>query len=409
MRRELAIKGCTRRENSAFETEFLFSLGESEPYGLTYAEALLAGCKIVCPITGGQVEFLMNYLDRISFVDVLSNKSIAEGIKKCLETGNVNFNEDLIQKFRYSETAKRILEINMLKELPDFFNKDENKKEQIEHRYCTDDTNMNVELLISTMNINDPEEQIKLEGASGKSVIINQITKEDSKDFQINEGMHRVYSYHEKGLSRSRNHAIEMAEGDICTLSDDDMTYCKDYEKIILQAYKQYPDADLIAFSFLYPDGKERHHLKTGIVKPLWTLKLNSAMITFKRESIIRNNIRFDQRFGAGSDYPWGEENIFLLDCARHGCKIYYIPAIIGKLQPSNSSWDRHGTPEHCRQQGALYYRMSSKYYWAFIIHFCFFRRKYYIKDSNTRTALKCMFEGAREFRNIEKKMKCGE
>jgi glycosyltransferase involved in cell wall biosynthesis len=267
---------------------------------------------------------------------------------------------------------------------------------------------MNVELLISTMNLNDPEEQIKREGASGKTVIINQITKENSKDFQINDGIHRVYSYHEKGLSRSRNHAIEMANGDICTLSDDDMTYRKGYKKIILKAYQQYPKADLIAFSFLYPDGKERHHLKPGIIKPLWTLKLNSAMVTFKRDSIIQNHIRFDERFGAGSDYPWGEENIFLLDCVRHGLKIYYVPVIIGKLQPGDSSWDRHGTPEHCMQQGALYYRMSSKYYWAFIIHFCFFRRKYYIEDSSTRTALKCMFKGAREFRNNEKKRKRG-
>jgi glycosyltransferase involved in cell wall biosynthesis len=88
------------------------SLCESESYGLTYAEALLAGCKIVCPVTGGQVEFLMNYPDRVSFVDVLSNKSIAEGIKKCLGTGNVCVDDDLIQKFRYLETAKKIIQIS---------------------------------------------------------------------------------------------------------------------------------------------------------------------------------------------------------------------------------------------------------------------------------------------------------
>lgn len=263
--------------------------------------------------------------------------------------------------------------------------------------------NMDIELLISTMNMVDPDAQIQREGASGKSVIINQITKDDKKNFQITSGHHRCYSFYEKGLSRSRNHAIDKAKGDICTLSDDDMTYRKSYEKIIEKAYQKYPEADLIAFSFLYPDGKERHHLKPGRVKPLWTLKLNSAMVTFKRKSIVDNHIRFDERFGAGSDYPWGEENIFLLDCVRHGLKIYYVPIVIGKLQPGESSWDRHGTPEHCRQQGALYYRMSSKYYWAFIIHFVLFRRKYYIEDSSTYTALKCMFEGAWKFRQEEK------
>ncbi|QBA72868.1 glycosyltransferase (plasmid) [Lactiplantibacillus plantarum] len=262
---------------------------------------------------------------------------------------------------------------------------------------------MNVELLISTMNLKDPDELKVREGVSGKSVIINQITKDDSSDFEIKEGENRCFSYTEKGLSRSRNHAIEKAIGDICTLSDDDMTYRKNYKEIIEKAYRKYTDADIIAFSFIYPDGKERHHLRPGRVKPLWTLKLNSAMLTYKRESIVKNNLKFDERFGAGSEIPWGEENIFLLDCVRKGLKIYYIPIVIGKLQPGESSWDRHGTPEHCRQQGALYYRMSSKYYWLLILHFCFFRRYCYIEDSSTRTALRCMFEGARMFKKEEK------
>ena len=88
------------------------SLCESEPYGLTYAEALIAGCKIVCPTTGGQVEFLMNYPDRISFVDVLDIRSIAEGIKKCIDNGNTDVNEGMVEKFRYLETAKKIIEIS---------------------------------------------------------------------------------------------------------------------------------------------------------------------------------------------------------------------------------------------------------------------------------------------------------
>ena len=88
------------------------SLCESESYGLTYAEALLAGCKIVCPVTGGQVEFLMNYPDRVSFVDVLDIRSIADGIKKSVNSGNVEVDEGMVQKFRYLETAKKIIEIS---------------------------------------------------------------------------------------------------------------------------------------------------------------------------------------------------------------------------------------------------------------------------------------------------------
>lgn len=87
------------------------SLSESEPYGLTYAEALIAGCNIICPETGGQVEFLMDYPDRVSFVNVLSIESIADGIRKCLSKETKSVSVEMIKDFRYIKTAKRILEI----------------------------------------------------------------------------------------------------------------------------------------------------------------------------------------------------------------------------------------------------------------------------------------------------------
>lgn len=253
------------------------------------------------------------------------------------------------------------------------------------------------------MNLKAPEEQIKREGAVGKTVIINQITEQDKKAFQIDEGDHRCYSFYEKGLSRSRNHAIDKASGDICTLSDDDMTYQKNYEKTILKAYEKYPAADLIAFSFLYPNGKERTHLREGRVSLLMSMKINSAMITYKRKSIVNNGLRFDEEFGAGGKYPWGEENIFLFDCIKRGLKLYYVPVIIGQLQPSSSSWSRKNTPTHFKQMGAIYYRMSSVIYPLLILQFAFRKRKQYIKETDTITAIRSMFEGAKEFKKKDR------
>lgn len=261
---------------------------------------------------------------------------------------------------------------------------------------------MNVELLISTMNLSDPDKLLKREGVTGKSIIINQITRQGGKAVQIDKGDHQCFSYYEKGLSKSRNHAMEEANGDICTLSDDDMTYCKDYEKLIQQAYDKYPNADIIAFSILHPDGKEKRHLREGRVSLLMSMKINSAMITYRRSRIVDNNLKFDERFGAGSQYPWGEENIFLFDCIKRGLKLYYVPVVIGQLQPSDSSWSRRNTPEHFKQMGAIYYRMSSKIYPLLIIQFALRKRKQYIKETDTITAIKSMFKGAKEFKEKE-------
>ncbi len=85
------------------------SLSESEPYGLTYAEALLSGCQIVCPSTGGQVEYLMKYSDRTHFIDVLDPESIARGITDGLKAKEAAVDNSMISKFSYSETANRIL------------------------------------------------------------------------------------------------------------------------------------------------------------------------------------------------------------------------------------------------------------------------------------------------------------
>ena len=39
--------------------------------------------------------------------------------------------------------------------------------------------------------------------------------------------------------------------------------------------------------------------------------EVNSVVIAFKRESIIKNNIEFDRLFGLGATFETGEEYIF--------------------------------------------------------------------------------------------------
>ena len=42
--------------------------------------------------------------------------------------------------------------------------------------------------------------------------------------------------------------AVENAVGNIILIADDDVKYVKDYEKIILESYRENPEADMIAF-----------------------------------------------------------------------------------------------------------------------------------------------------------------
>lgn len=91
--------------------EIFVSLNPSEPFGIVFAEALAFGCKVVCPCTGGQNEFLKDYPDRVQTLSSLEPDEIAEAIKflfnKKIEEQRLGA---AIEKFEYSNVARKLLE-----------------------------------------------------------------------------------------------------------------------------------------------------------------------------------------------------------------------------------------------------------------------------------------------------------
>lgn len=259
---------------------------------------------------------------------------------------------------------------------------------------------MRCEVLVSTMNQDNKKDLIKAMKIQ-ECVIINQITK----DIQITKGdtesIQKFLSFKEKGLSRSRNKAIQNSSADICIIADDDMYYEKDYDKTILDAYRNIPDADIIAFE-VANEAKPNYSkkIKNGRIGYLQSMKLSSVQITFKRKSIVDNHIKLDEEFGTGSIYYWGEENIFLFDCLRKGLKIYYVPKKIATLRISESSWNKDNTPEHFQIQGAIYYRMAKIMYPILILQFVLRKRNIYKQDMSMFQVLDNMFKGARRYKN---------
>lgn len=258
---------------------------------------------------------------------------------------------------------------------------------------------MKCELLISTMNKkNNVELEKYMHIEKSNYVMINQVTNKKIKLFDFSDKEKKFLSFFEKGLSKSRNKAIINSNADICLISDDDMYYEKNFESTVITAYKKYPNADIIAFVVDNEDVSRRKKiLREGKLNFIQTMKLQSVQITFKRKRILDNNIKFDEQFGAGAKYDWGEENIFLFDCWRKNLKIYYVPLKIATLYKTNSSsWDRSQTKEHYEKQGIIYYRMSKLLYPLFIIQFALRKKKIYIDYLSTKDIIKSMFYGVR-------------
>ncbi len=267
---------------------------------------------------------------------------------------------------------------------------------------------MEIEVLISTMNkrsfnfIN--EMNIK-----GNCLIINQ-TNYEKKDYiydEINKRHIKFLSFNEKGLSKSRNKAIENSTADICVIADDDLVYNDNYLKIIREAYLKYNDADLIIFDVPSTNTMRPDSIistKTCKIGYLKSLKVSSYKITFKRESILNNKIRFDELFGAGSVFNSGEENIFLFDCLKKGLNIYYIPIKIATVSHETSTWFNGFNRNYFRTKGALSNRLFKCFDFIFILQFAIRKYRLYYKEISIIKAISYMCEGRTDYKQYVQK-----
>ena len=104
---------------------------------------------------------------------------------------------------------------------------------------------MNFEVLLSCMN---RDEFSIIESSNLKNVntlIINQCDSDEEIDL---DEKHRIINTSTRGLSISRNIAIDNAIGDICLFCDDDEILISNLEEQITDAYEQITDADIIVF-----------------------------------------------------------------------------------------------------------------------------------------------------------------
>ena len=250
---------------------------------------------------------------------------------------------------------------------------------------------LSIEILLSTMNQKNVDFLSNV-NIKGKATVVNQ---NGGKKFHSNRNLPDNINWINsptKGLSRSRNIALQNSSSDIVIIADDDVTYVDNYEDIILDAYNKHPDADIIAFQFKGKNDSFKKYSKQNKVKNinfLTSMKLASVEITMKRESILAAKLKFDENFGSGSKHKMGEENIFLFDSLRKGLKIIQVPVVIGYVKIGESSWFHGYTEDYFKDLGAVYYRMSPFYSCFLIFQFILRKRKIYKSNINMLNAIK--------------------
>ena len=140
-----------------------------------------------------------------------------------------------------------------------------------------------------------------------------------------------------RGLSVSRNLALQHTMADICVIADDDEVFNNHILQTISNAYTQFPQADIIIFSHPIHDNNKLGSKPRKLSK-YDLLKVSSRQITFRKKSIYPN-ITFDINLGAGTNNGGGEENKFLLDSYKAKLQIYFVPHKIASHYKQVSTW----------------------------------------------------------------------
>ena len=222
---------------------------------------------------------------------------------------------------------------------------------------------MRIQVLVATMNQRD-HSLIQKMNIQTDAIVGNQCEHNSIEEFLWLGQKIRYLNFAERGVGLNRNNALMRADGDICLFADDDMVYFDGYEEVVRKAFETHPRADVIAFNLKEKVPSRyiiKHDERIGYFN---YLRYGTARIAVKLKSIREAGIFFNLCFGGGTEHSHGEDNIFLTDCLKKKLIFYAVPDIIAELtEERKSTWDTGYGEKYIRDQGALYYTVSKRWY----------------------------------------------
>lgn len=252
---------------------------------------------------------------------------------------------------------------------------------------------MKLEILLSCM-YQDDFNIINKSHIQSETLIINQCNTCDYTEKKLDNGcLIRMFYTKNRGLSKSRNLALNSATGDICLICDDDEIFVDDYVSKILTAFEKYPEADIVTFALHHPKRKWRSSVKN--VGYIGALKTASYQIAFRRSKIQKHNIRFDETMGSGTGNGGGEECKFLFDCLKHNLKIIYVPIFIASVSQTESQWFNGYDKTYFLNQGWSSKKIMGRVIaMLYVVYFSLFKYKLYKRNFSYYKAIYYMTKG---------------
>ncbi len=260
---------------------------------------------------------------------------------------------------------------------------------------------MSVEVLASVMHQDMAvlAEQMQLDS---DAVIINQCDCLGCSEMEYRGHRVRFFSFPERGVGRSRNAAIERADGDICLFADEDIEYEAGYAKAVEQEFAGNPRADMILFNIEVEESRRTYHI-TERKRVHWYNCGRYGAVSFavRRESLRRSGVRFSLLFGGGARFSNGEDSLFLKEFMDKGCRVYTAPVTIGRERAGKSSWFDGYNERFFHDRGVLYHYLYGVMALPFSLRFLLAHRGTLCEQVALRQALGWMKEGIGEGKRL--------
>ena len=233
---------------------------------------------------------------------------------------------------------------------------------------------MNLEVLVATMGQKDSSIADKM-NIQTAAVFANQCDRWAYEE--SNQGKLRMLSTETRGVGVNRNLALQLAKEDILLLADDDITYYDGALQGVLDAFRQFPKADVIFFGIdMTCQGEivDRQRCKTRRAY-LWnSLRYGAARMAIRRDAVMKHRLAFSTLFGGGSLYGSGEDSIFIRDCYRAGLRAYSYDYVLGKCAADTSTWFTGYNKKYFYDIGAMvacaFPKVKHLIKWYFILKF---------------------------------------
>ena len=130
----------------------------------------------------------------------------------------------------------------------------------------------------------------------------------------------RISIFNDRGISRNRNHGLDLATADYVLISDDDISYNAEGLLKLIETFDADDETDIVTTRAITPE----HHVYPldfhNLEKPWRFYSPIAFEIALRRNALIKSNVRFAESISLGTDYiTCGEENFFFRRCLNAG------------------------------------------------------------------------------------------